>query len=316
MNLTKKLHFNFKGSGSEYFGIEIGNWILTGITFGLYYPWAKANRLKYLYGNTYLDDSPFVFHGTGAEMFKGFIKAVLIIGSIYGFVLYATITENPTLVTIAMGVFYMALLILGPVAIHGSLRYRLSRTSWKTIHFGYRGKLGQLFKIFIKGFLLSILTLGIYTPWFQVELRRYILGHTRFGNVEFEFTGRGTELFIINLKAFFLIPLTLGIYTFWYMKEMYNFMITNTNLIHYGKQVKMQSNISGSDLFVLLFINWLIVMVTGGLGAPFATIRTLEFMASNIEIEEGIYLDAIEQTEEDYKDATSDDIADMLEFDI
>lgn len=316
MLLTKKLSFKFTGSGSEYFGIEIVNWILTAVTLGMYYPWAKANRLKYLYGNTYLDSTPFVFHGTGKEMFKGFIKALLIIGAIYGFIIYAAISEEPTLATISSIVFYIAMLTLTPIAIHGSLRYRLSRSSWKSIHFGYRGELGDLFKVFIKGALLMIVTLGFYTAWFEVDLRKYITKNIRFGNVEFKFEGEGSTLFFIYLKAYFLIPLTLGIYFFWFSKELYNFLISNTYLVHNGKKVKFDTTISGSEFLSLMFINTLIVLFTAGLGAPFATIRTMMFFSRNIQIEEGIDLNAIEQTEEDYKDATSDDITDMLEIDL
>jgi hypothetical protein len=42
----------FTGSGSEYFRIWIVNLLLTLVTFGIYYPWAKVRRLRYFYGNT------------------------------------------------------------------------------------------------------------------------------------------------------------------------------------------------------------------------------------------------------------------------
>ncbi len=73
----KKL--SFKGSGSDYFAVLILNWILTVITFGIYYPWARARTLSFIYGNTEMDGSRFVFHGTGKQMFIGFIKAVIVL---------------------------------------------------------------------------------------------------------------------------------------------------------------------------------------------------------------------------------------------
>lgn len=42
----------FTGSGSEYFRIWIVNLLLTLVTLGIYYPWAKVRRLRYFYGNT------------------------------------------------------------------------------------------------------------------------------------------------------------------------------------------------------------------------------------------------------------------------
>ena len=68
----------FYGKGGALFGILIANFFLTIITLGLYYPWAKARKMKYLYAETELDNSRFNFHGTGQEMFKGFIKAIAI----------------------------------------------------------------------------------------------------------------------------------------------------------------------------------------------------------------------------------------------
>ncbi|PJJ10247.1 uncharacterized protein DUF898 [Flavobacterium sp. 1] len=73
----------FNGKGSEFFSVIIVNWLLTVLTLGFYYPWAKARKLQFLYGETSLNGDSFSFHGTGKEMFKGFIKVLLIIAIIY-----------------------------------------------------------------------------------------------------------------------------------------------------------------------------------------------------------------------------------------
>ncbi len=67
--------FNFFGEGSKFFGIVVINFLLTLITLGLYYPWAKARTRQYLWSETEFEGSPFTFHGTGREMFRGFIIA-------------------------------------------------------------------------------------------------------------------------------------------------------------------------------------------------------------------------------------------------
>jgi uncharacterized membrane protein YjgN (DUF898 family) len=56
--------FTFTGNASEYFRIWIVNLFLTIITIGIYSPWAKVRRLKYFYGNTWLD-------GHNFDHFKG-----------------------------------------------------------------------------------------------------------------------------------------------------------------------------------------------------------------------------------------------------
>ena len=135
-NLPKSYSLSFNGNGNDYFGILIVNFLLTIITLGLYYPWAKARQLQYLYGSTEFNDSRFEFHGTGKEMFKGFIKALLLFGILIGSYVALIMFGHP-LYAILIYIIGFALLI--PLAIHGSYRYRMSRTSWRGIRFGYRG---------------------------------------------------------------------------------------------------------------------------------------------------------------------------------
>ena len=107
---------NFHGKGGEYFSIVIVNWLLTVITIGLYYPWAKARQLQYLYGATELEGDRFTFHGTGKEMFKGFIKAILIFAIIYGGFFALAAAEMPILAVVYL---YAGLIALIPLAMKG-----------------------------------------------------------------------------------------------------------------------------------------------------------------------------------------------------
>ena len=56
------LPFGFSGTAAEYFGIWIVNLFLTIITLGIYSAWAKVRRLRYFYGNTWLDGHNFEYH--------------------------------------------------------------------------------------------------------------------------------------------------------------------------------------------------------------------------------------------------------------
>ena len=78
----------FYGRGEEYFKIRIVNTILNILTLSLYYPWAKERSLKYLYNKNTFEETPFVFSGTGKEMFKGYIKALAIFVLLYGAFFY------------------------------------------------------------------------------------------------------------------------------------------------------------------------------------------------------------------------------------
>ena len=74
----------FHGKGVEYFKIQIVNTILSILTLSLYYPWAKEKSLKYLYNKSSFEETPFVFSGTGKEMFKGYVRALAILVALYG----------------------------------------------------------------------------------------------------------------------------------------------------------------------------------------------------------------------------------------
>ena len=67
------LPITFTGSGSEYFRIWIVNLLLTLVTLGLYYPWAKVRKLRYFYGNTLVGGHPLDFHGQPKRMLRGFL---------------------------------------------------------------------------------------------------------------------------------------------------------------------------------------------------------------------------------------------------
>ena len=192
---------SFKGNGADLLGILIVNVLLTFITLGFYYPWAKARKLRYLFGETELDENRFTFHGTGKEMFMGFLKTILLMALIFGCFFAGMMTRNPFLLMLVPFLFLALFLFIVPLAIHGSMRYRMSRTSWRGIHFGYRGERGVLIGKFIGGLLLTIVTLYIYLSWFIVDLRKYIIGNIRFGDVSFKFNGTGGQLFLINLKG-------------------------------------------------------------------------------------------------------------------
>ncbi len=315
-NNTWKKSLKFHGSHGDLVGLRVLNNILKIITLGFYYPWAKVKELKYMYNETEYMNSRFVFHGTGKEVFKGFIKALLMFGVLYAFLLYCSLSNNPTLVYVGFIVFNLGFFALIPLALHGSLKYRLSRTSWRGIHFGYRGNLKELYGIYLKNIMLTIVTFGIYSSWMRVALNKYTRSNIRFGSIQFAFVGKGVDLFLINLKGVIFSILTFGIYSFWYYKNRLMFEVNNTKIIQDGKEINLRSTLTPGGIFKLLIVNYLIVAFTFGIGTGIAINRITRVLFQNIEFEEDIDADSILQTEEEYKDASGDDIAGMLDISI
>ena len=59
----------------------------------------------------------------------------------------------------------------------------------------------------------------------------------------------------------------------------------------------------------------LLTIVTLGIGAPIAQLMTHKYFVETMSISDGFDFDTIEQTEEAYRDATGDDMGDILDLD-
>lgn len=308
--------FSYHGNGTQLFKIYIVNWLLTIVTLGFYYPWAKASILKYNYQHTSFDGSNFTFHGTGKEMFKGFIKVVALFVLLYGALIAAQLSGSTLLFIIIVIAFYLILLLLIPLALHGSLRYRASRSSWRGVYFGYRGDRVTLIKQCLVDIFWTILSLGIYTSWLINNLRTYIISNIRFGNITFQYTGNGADFFWLNFKGRALTFLTLGIYFPWYSMNLFEYYMENIYAEQNGETLPIRSTAKGGDFFVLSLVNGLMLIFTLGLALPWVQARNLQFFMSNIWVQGAFDGNSLLQTESEYKDASGDDMVDMLDIDL
>jgi uncharacterized membrane protein YjgN (DUF898 family) len=311
---AQNYQLEFKGQGSAFFGILIVNWILTVLTLGFYYPWARAKQLQYIYSHTTLNNESFYFSGTGAEIFKGFIKLIgMYLLFLVGYSLFVSYAESPILAIILL---YLCMIAIIPLILHGSLRYRMSRTSYRGIRFGYRGDRKELMVQFFRDILLTIVTLGIYSAWFSMNLRSYTHRHIRFGNVEFSNEARGGEYFILYLKGYLLTLLTLGIYSFWFQKDIFNYYIDKMELKQGENRIKMHSTATGGAFFKLIITNFLLLIFTFGIASAWVEMRTLRFIFSHIQMTGNIDLSAVSQTETEYNDAFGEDAVDFFNIDM
>lgn len=310
----------FHGTGGSYFGVFLVNFLLMVVTLGIYRPWAITALRKYLYQNTSFGGSRFMYTGTGSEMFIGFLKAIgLLVAATISFVILQRIGAwmfGQTVGTILFFlVYYAAIFMLVPIILHGSLRYRLSRTQWRSINWAYVGPQSRLVQLFVRGMLLTLVTFGIYGPWFSVDLAKEIARGTRFGDVEFRYTGDGKEVFMLMLKGLLLTPLTLGLYFFWYLAEAHNYHIAHTEVVQNGQTKRLRSNASGMGMISLILVNALITGFTFGLGYAWAEVRRMKQFLAWIEFQDPMDLDAIQQAPEVPANAVADffiDFGDLM----
>jgi len=306
---------SFHGSYMAYLGLALYNLLLTIITLGIYYPWAKCAIRKFLWQETEIAGSRFEWHGTGMEMFKGFIKAYLFFGTLLIIINFGPMFLPPEMLVWCILASYILILAFIPLVIHGMLRYRLSRTSLRGIHFGYRGDLGEFYKKTSLDFLFTIISFGIYGSWLQVNMRKYIMKHSRYGSVSGKFKAEGGDLFWLAIVQGLLIMITFYIYLPWAIVRFFRFYIENTRVVQNGTAYRLSTTATGGGYFIVLIKGVLLTVVTLGIAGPVAELMIQRYWLESISLSGGFDFDAVEQTEEAYTDATGDDAGDILDFD-
>ena len=238
----------FTGSGSEYFKIWIVNILLTIITVGFYYPWAKVRNRRYFYANSTLNSRNFEYHATGLQLLLGFIIGLVL------FVIYTFVTQ---LAPQFAGIFMLLFMLILPWLVWRSLMFNMKMTSFSNVHFSFRGTLGKSYKIFlgypillflvimligvgasvlvpflqdakesasasVPEFLLigGVVLLGLaftlgYLYFFAIMKKattEYTLSNAYYGQGEFDTDIETKKFFMIILKAIGLIIVPMGIF--------------------------------------------------------------------------------------------------------
>ncbi|MES2582188.1 MAG: YjgN family protein [Pseudomonadota bacterium] len=143
----------FTGSGSEYFRIWIVNLLLTLVTLGIYYPWAKVRRLRYFHGNTLVGGKPLGFHADPKKMLKGYllVGALLILYSVAGH-----------FNAVAGLVAFVVVMLIWPALLKSSMQFRLANTSWRGLRFRFTGDLRGAYAAMLPLFVpaLCLVTAG------------------------------------------------------------------------------------------------------------------------------------------------------------
>lgn len=147
----------FTGSGSEYFRIWIVNLLLTLVTLGIYYPWAKVRRLRYFHGNTLVGGRPLGFHANPWKMLKGY----LLVG-----VLLALYSVAGHFHAVAGLVAFVAVMLIWPALLKSSMQFRLANTSWRGLRFRFTGDLRGAYAAMLPLFVpaLCMLAAGAFVP--------------------------------------------------------------------------------------------------------------------------------------------------------
>jgi uncharacterized membrane protein YjgN (DUF898 family) len=145
----RELEVLFTGSGSEYFRIWAVNLLLVLLTLGLYLPFAKARRIRYVYANTLVDGQALAFHGNPWKMLRGFLLLVVFMGA------YTLAGEFEPAAAVPV---LLLLYAIWPALWRASMQFRLGNTSWRGLRLGFEGGLKEVYLACAPVYLPLVLT--------------------------------------------------------------------------------------------------------------------------------------------------------------
>ena len=157
----------------------------------------------------------FNFTLTGKQLFPVWALLILLFFIPYGVVQYQlqhlqdTLSGSGSFGVMAPWYALMLLLILVEYAfMYYFMKLTVEHVEYNAKAFTFTGKFGDYMLLLIGGFLLTLITLGIYGPWFLTKIMKYFTANTRYEEDNFEFKGKGSELFLIILLTL-VIPMIL-----------------------------------------------------------------------------------------------------------
>lgn len=286
------MRFAYLGTGGGLMKEIFIGVVLTLATAGVFFFWAKTRFRRYYTANTQLQGERFAYVGTGLELFIGFLKALALVGLLGGALVVVEMLMGQEVGTTLAGIAVLAALLAAmPVIMTGSRRYRLSRTVFRGVRFSFRGSVGRCAAVYYSGLLLTVLTLGLYLPFFHNRMTKFFVRNTWYGNVKIEYDGAGGPLFGPHLLGVMLALVSLGFSYLWYLAAFERHAAHHTSILG----TRLQTTVDGAGLFELKFLNSLLVLFTLGIGWPWARTRSLRFHIGRLSVSGQLNLDAVRQ---------------------
>jgi uncharacterized membrane protein YjgN (DUF898 family) len=270
----------FHGNGLTLFGIQITNICLNMVTLGIYSFWGRVKVRAYLMSQTEFESDRFGYHGTGKELFIGWLKAMLFFGVPFIVIVVLQVLAGPEsgLFALMQLLIYLLVGLFIPVAMVNARRYRLSRTSWRNIRFSFRGGVGEFIGIYLKGWLLTAITLGCYYPYWQNRRQGFMIGNSFFGNQKFEFGGQGKDLLVSFILHLFLTFVTFGLNWLWYWARVQRYYAEHTRF----QQACFRSTVTGGGILGLWLVNGLLLLVTLGFAWSWIIVRNVRYYVDHL----------------------------------
>lgn len=167
-------------------------------------------------------------------------------------------------------------------------------------NFEFNGKGSEYFRIWIVNILLTIITIGIYSPWAKVRKEQYFHGNTTLNGSSFQYTAdpkrilRGRVIAVLFFIAFSLVTdfypslylfalATLGIIIPFALVASTAFRLRNTK--YRNMRFRFDADLLGAySMYIFPFA--LVILIATAMYALFATTSTAELMDATKEATE------------------------------
>jgi len=198
------------GSAGRLVAIGLGNLALAVATLGLYRFWGTVRLRRHLWAHQAFLGSRLEYAGTGGELFRGFLKALLVILPI---LLLLSLVEPLLGAYPAVAWGFLAAKLAGltyfiGVAAHGARRYVAGRTLWRGLRFMLSGSPWRFGLVNLGWAALTLLTLGLAHPFAVAARARWTLGRLHLGTAPFGFDGSARALLRPWLAAWSLVAVS------------------------------------------------------------------------------------------------------------
>lgn len=253
------------------------NILLSILTLGIYNFWGKTKLRRYVARGFILNHERFEYTGRPKELLKGFF---VVAGILFLLGLLSTALNAYTGKKTGDSSFGIAYALLWYYGWFASMRYRMSRTTWK----GIRGALDKKYagKYMTRKLMCSfcnIFTLGLYVARADRKMWNLVMQAASFGNQPMSFTPlKDHKLVSTNVVTLLLVPLTFGLSRLWYVGVLLNYKLSGIGV---GGLVT-EASFSGKQHTGFVLKNWLLMTVTFGIARPYIIHRKMHYLASHV----------------------------------
>lgn len=223
----------FKGKFGKYLGIVFLDFFLTIITLGIYMAWFINDLHRFYIDNSSYDSNDFKFHGKGEKLFVILLLTLFIPIMIFAIVMAIYMIKSPDKVSVITILYqlFMAIIMIPYMYLFYkwmvNVTYKDYHISWNTTFWNSCGKIAL-------EMILTIITIGIYSPLAGVRLYHYFAAKTMVVSTErklkFGYDIDSLNDFLMIWGQLLLTIITMGIYYPWAFSKIGNRILSKTYL--------------------------------------------------------------------------------------